>query len=261
MRRARPLLACAAGLTLAACFEGERVIRVEADGRGTIEDTLILGRQLRALMTMAARRDGDDPARRKARLDAAAAKMGPGVTAMSEELEGDRLTAVYAFEDVSKIAVDVSPGPEDDSSGSGERRAPLTFRFERHADRSLLTVVQPPPEHPAAEAGAEGEEATVVPAMAQGMWGMMKGMLKGLKLRTRVVVSGELLKTNAHHTEGSAVTVLEMDFDAIGVDRENFERFTRAGAGPASMDPALLQGVAGIKVNPEREISIEFRGR
>jgi hypothetical protein len=49
-----------------------------------------------------------------------------------------------------------------------------------------------------------------------------------------------------------------MDFDRITATEANFKKFTRAGEDPSAMDPALLQGVAGIKVNPETEVVIEF---
>jgi hypothetical protein len=87
---------------------------------------------------------------------------------------------------------------------------------------------------------------------------MMKPMLKGLKLKTVLEVDGPIARTNSKLKEGSAVTLLDMDFDKITATEANFKKFTRAGEDPSAMDPALLQGVAGIKVNPETEVVIEF---
>jgi hypothetical protein len=47
-------------LATAACFQGQRTIRLEADGSGTIVDTLVPGEQMKAMMAVAAARDDAD---------------------------------------------------------------------------------------------------------------------------------------------------------------------------------------------------------
>jgi hypothetical protein len=254
--RAARLLVLPAALFLGAgCFQGQRTIKVNADGSGTIEDTLVLGEQMKGMMAM--NQDQEDKAKQKAKLQKTAAAMGPGVTVVSDEKTPDgRLKTVYAFKDVSQIKVDVSPGPDtDDKKESGGDA--LTFRFARQGPKSVLTVVQPQPKK--AEAGATAPAG--MDQMAEGMWGMMKGMMKGLKLKTTVEVNGQLAKANSPHTQGASVTLLEMDFDQITADDANFKKFTKAGGEPGKMDPKLLQGVKGIKLSPEHEIVIEFTGK
>jgi hypothetical protein len=239
-----PLLLVGAG-----CLQGQRVIKVNADGSGTIEDTLIPGAQLKGLMAMGENKDGDS----KARMKAAAAAMGPGVTLVSDEKTPEgTLQAVFAFKDISQIKVDMSPGPDDGESKS----PPLTFRFARQGGQSVLTVVQVRPQ-PAADAPKppEGMEQ-----MAEGMWGMMKGMMKGLKLKTVLQVKGQLVKAGTPHADAKTgtVTLLDMDFDQIAADEANFKKFTQAGADPERMSPKLLQGVKGVKIAPEPEVTIVF---
>ena len=239
-------------LATAACFQGQRVITVNADGSGTIVDTIVPGDQMKGLMAMAEAKEKD---KEKSKMEAAAAAMGPGVTLVSDEKtpEGN-LKAVFAFKDVSKIKVGVSPGPDSgEDQQSGE---PLTFRFARQGGQSVLTVVQPEPKP--AEAGAKPPEG--MESMAQGMWAMMKGMMKGLKLKTVVQVNGRLVKAGTPHHQGNTVTLLEMDFDQITADDANFKKFTQAGHDPGQMDPKRLQGVKGIKLSPQREVVIEFAG-
>jgi len=89
----------------------------------------------------------------------------------------------------------------------------------------------------------------------------MKGMLKGLKLKTVVEVGGAVTRTNSRYAQGPVVTLLEMDFDQIAADDANFKRFTKAGDDPATLDPKLLQGIKGVKVNPDPEVVIEFAGK
>jgi hypothetical protein len=241
-------------LATAACFQGERVIKVNADGSGTIEDTIVPGEQMKALMAMADTKEKD---KEKSKMEAAAAAMGPGVTLVSDgKTPEGNMKAVFAFKDISKIKVDVSPGP--DSGGEDQQSGePLTFRFARQSGQSVLTVVQPEPKPTEAEAKPpEGMES-----MAQGMWAMMKGMMKGLKLKTVVQVNGRLVKAGTPHHQGNTVTLLEMDFDQITADDANFKKFTQAGHDPGQMDPKRLQGVKGIKLSPQREVVIEFAGK
>lgn len=257
-RAARLAIVPAALLLGAACFQGQRAIKVNADGTGTIEDSLVLGEQMKAMMAM--NQDQEDKAKQKAKLQKTAAAMGPGVTVVSDEKTADgKLRTVYAFKDVSKIKVDVSPGPDSDDKPEGGGGEALTFRFARQGARSVLTVVQPQPKSKSTETGAQ--PAPGMDQMAEGMWGMMKGMMKGLKLKTTVEVNGQLVKANSPHTQGASVTLLEMDFDQITADDANFKKFTKAGGEPGQMDPKLLQGVKGIKLSPEPEIVIEFNGK
>ena len=240
-------------LLTAACFQGQRVIKVNADGSGTIEDVIVPGEQVKALMAMG---DPKDEAKEKAKMEAAAAAMGPGVRLVSDEKtpEGN-LKAVFAFKDIRQVKIEMSPGP-DSGDEKPSSQQPLTFRFAQQGGTSVLTVVQPEPK-PAGD-GAQPPEG--MEQMAQGMWTMMKGMMKGLKLKTVVQVNGRLVKASTPHVDNKAgsVTLLEMDFDQIAADDANFKKFTQAGSDPGQMDPKRLQGVKGIKVSPQREVVIEF---
>ena len=268
MRRRIWLLVVLVVLVTAGCFEGTRTIRVKADGSGTIVDTLVLGDQMNAMMGMdAANQDAEAKAKEKAKGEAAALAMGPGVTLVSDERSASGIKTTFAFKDVSTLKVGVSPGPEGDEGPGQKKEQPLTFRLARQGAKSVLTVVQPkPPAAPAeagtppAEAGAGGE-APDLGEMGQAMWTMMKPMMKGLRLKTVLEVDGPVAKTNSPFAQGSAITLLELDFDQIAADEANFKKFTKAGDDPATMDPKLLQGVKGIKVSPHAEVVIEFTGR
>lgn len=254
--KSRALVLLPIALLTAACFEGQRTIRVKADGSGTVVDTIVMGEQMKAMMA-AADKSKDKAAKEKAKYEAAAAAMGPGVRFVGEEKTADAIKATFAFDDIRVVKIGISPGPDDDSAGE-KKSQPLTFRFARQGAKSTLTVVQPRPEAKAKTADASAPDA--MQQMGMAMWTMMKPMLKGLKLRTVLEVDGALVRTNSKLAKGSAVTLLDMDFDQIAADDANFKRFTKAGDDPAALDPRLLQAVKGIKVNPDAEVVIEFGG-
>ncbi len=258
-----PLVLAAAG-----CIQGKRVIRVNADGSGTIEDTIQAGEQMKGMMgAMRAAGEaekGDEKAKKAAALKAKAAQMGEGVSFVSLEETDLGEKVVFAFKDIGKARIGPTPGFSTEEGQSQKSEEPLTFRFERKGGSSVLTVITPQPKKE--EAPPEAKEAAAMgqamaEGMAEGMWGMMKGMMKGLKLTTTLEVNGKLLKANSPYSAGSSVTLFEMDFDQIAADEANWKKFTKAGADPESLDPAKLQGVKGVKVSPSPETVIEFAGK
>jgi hypothetical protein len=253
-----PRLLIAASLLLCTgCFQGQRVITVNADGSGTIADTLTVGEQLKAMMAAAA--DKNKGPEKEKQHQAAAAAMGPGVTFVSDEMKDGVSKTAYAFKDISKIKVEISPGPDsgEKKEEGKDKSEPLTFRFVRQGGKSVLTVVQPLPKK--AEGQAKAPEG--MQDMAMSMWTMMKGMMKGLKLKTVLEVNGKIAKATSPYVQGSTVTLLEMDFDQITADDANFKKFTKAGEDPSTMDIKALQGVKGMKINPDQEVVVEFTGK
>jgi hypothetical protein len=264
MRFGRVLLLPAA-LVAAGCFQGQRVIKVNADGSGTITDTVTLGEQAREMMTAMSDMDKSTPDEKKTKKDAKlkslAEGMGPGVTVSSFQpsVKNGPETVTYAFKDISKLKVDAMPDMTEGDSSKSESKEPLTFRFEKKSGNAVLTVVgagpkpgEKKPEPPAAKDAPADDKPD--PGMA-----MMKTMMKGLKTTTVIEVNGKIAKTNAAHVEGSRVTLLDLDFDQIAADEATFKKFAKFGGDdPKNMDPAVLAGLKGIKVQTVPEVSIEF---
>jgi hypothetical protein len=258
------LLLLPAALVAAGCFQGQRLIKVNADGSGTITDTVTLGEQAREMMSAMGDMDKSTPAEKKAKKDAKlkslAEAMGPGVTvaAFEPSVNNGPEKVTYAFKDISTIKVDATPDMTEGESKS-DPKEPLTFRFEKKGGNSVVTVVgagpkpgekkAKPAEAPGGEAGAKMQAQAMV---------MMKTMMKGLKMNTAIEVNGKIAKTNAAHVAGPRVTLLDLDFDVIASDEATFKKFSEAGDDPKSMDPAVLAGLKGIKVQTVPEVSIEF---
>lgn len=261
MRMARMLLVLPAVLVLWACMEGDRVIKVNADGSGTIVDTMKLGEQARTMIESMEAADTGTPAEKRAKKEAKlrerAAAMGEGVTFVSYEpsVKGGPEKVTYAFKDVTKLRIEATP----DAAGAESKptKEPLTFRLDRKGGATVLTVagVTPKP-GPKKEESKENAEMTAQ-MQAQSM-AMMKMMMKGLKMTSTVEVDGRLLKSSSPHVAGSRVTLLKIDFDEISADEANFKRFASAGDDPKSMDPAALKGIKGLQFSPEPEVTIEF---
>lgn len=254
MRMSRLMLAPAL-LLAAGCMQGQRVIKVNADGSGTIVDTVKLGEQARSMMASMEQMDKTPAAEKKAKKDAKlkeqAAAMGEGVSFVSLQTTKDGAEQItYSFKDVSKIKVDTTPSPSDSKSDmkSESKEEPLTFRFSRAGGNSLLTVVFPKP-----KASAEKKPAPKPEELTQAV-AMMKGMMAGLKMSSVVEVNGKIVKTNSPYAAGSRVTLLEMDFDQL--DEAGLKVLASSGDGPPSA--SALKNVKGLKAS-DGEITVEFK--
>lgn len=241
-------------LTTAACFQGQRLIKLNVDGSGTIVDTVKLGEQAKGMLAGMEQAEPGTPAEKKAKKEAKlkerAGQMGEGVSLVSFEATADGTEKMtYSFKDIGKLRVTNAPPPSVSDSASKEE--PFTFRFTKSGGSSVLTVVRPKdkaPEKPAEKKPEKPEE--VAQQVAQ-----MKAMMAGLKIALAIEVNGKLVKTTSPHASGSTVTVMELDFDQL--DTAGLKTLAMATGEP---DPKMLKGLKGVKV-PDSETTIEFAAK
>jgi hypothetical protein len=277
-RFARIALGVLAAAAVSGCLQSSTVIKMKPDGSGTIEQTTTMNAdavaQFSALAAM-----GSDKDKKGGSLDdlfsekdarAAAAKMGQGVSFVSSEKidTPDRkgLKANYAFTDIRKISVEELNAPGGMSNDSGmtpgaKKDPPMTFQFQQlPGGNGLLTILQPGVDKAMNSTPAAKPEATtaVDPKMAEQGLEMMKTFMKGLKVDIVVQVP-RLVKTNSAYAQGGTVTLLSMDFDQVLSDPEALKKMNDA----KSLDDtkAVLQGLKGIKVNLQPQLTIEFAGK
>jgi len=134
-------------LATVGCFQGQRTFKVNADGSGTIVDTVKLGEQAKGMLQGMEQMDQSTPAekkaKKKAKYDAAALAMGPGVTFVSAvpSKDGGEITT-WAFKDINTLRAVAMPSPDADSTSKDE---PLTFKLAKNAaGNSVLTIVSSP---------------------------------------------------------------------------------------------------------------------
>ena len=258
------------GLLLAGCFSDNTVMKLKADGSGTIVvTTQMKASAIQQIKDMAKSFGGDNAKEPEFFTEKEAkekvAKMGDGVEFVSfepiktKEAEGQKVT--YAFKDITKLKLnEMSDPPGGGGPGMKAKKSePITFKFARQANgNSLLTVVNPKmdlakpgdtPDAPAAPRDVPDEQLA-----------MMKEMMGGLKVSIQVEVAGKLVKTNSPHVAGSTVTLMEMDFDKIMTDAAKLKKLVAAQPKTPEEAKALMKDFPGVKVNLEPETTIEFSG-
>jgi len=264
----------AAAALAAGCLQSSTVIKVTADGSGTIEQQMLVsGTALTMMAGMGAENRGFDEMFDEKSMKETAAKLGKGVRLVSREpvevngMKGAR--AVFAFDDVN--ALSVSQSPDLPGMGGGEGGAEnVAFRLERRGSGRVLTITMPKPEAGEAEAPEEAPEDVPEDEPDQGRpddevppeaVGMMKMMFRGLKVYVAVEVDGEITKSNAKYRDGSRVTLAEVDFDQLMGDEESFKVIQgrmRPGGSAAELQK-VMANLKGVKVNDEPVVRIEWQ--
>ncbi len=277
MKRASLLLTLFAALTLSSCIEMNSLVTVNKDGSGTIEETVLMGAQLKAMMGSlsqpgagapaggpndpAAQLKGLLPDKEKAEKNAKA--YGEGVTvkgieevSMPDGRSGSKVT--YAFTDVNKVKY--QPGDAKATAEAGGKA--ITFSLKG----SDLAVNLPKPDpnsakKPSAEDTAKMKQLT---EMDPAQLAMMKPMFAGMRMSFAVKSASGIASTDAAHQNGDAVTLIDMNIDKLMENPDGLKKFAVAmEEGGNDFDPKKLaetfKGVDGVKFEDKEKVSIKLK--
>lgn len=256
-------VALVAMLAFSGCLQIEKIVKLKADGSGTIEETLVMSKSaLDGMKQMAAGFGGDKAAAKppdEAKLKEAAAKMGEGVTFVSATKisgeQGEGFKAIYAFTDISKLKLDQNPSGSMPSTGgmkpSGDKKKqePIGFRFTKGVPAELaITMPQP-------EVKPKKEQPSGMDDMATQM---MQQILKDMKIVIAVEVQGAIKESSAEYRDGSRVTLMEMDFNKLLADPVKVKEMAKASPQTLQEAKVLMKSLDGVKVETAPEVKIKF---
>lgn len=263
-------------LVLTACIDVEKVVQVKPDGSGVVEETLLMKKEMVAMMkSMAAGMGGEAPAPLldEAKLQESAAGMGSGVTLLDAEpittATGEGYRARFAFADINQLRLDQNPGGRAPDTGdatdgpaAADKEEPVTFVFQG-GDEPLLIIRPPRGQSPGPSEKANGSgQAPSSPddPGAQMAMMMMSQFFDGLRVAVYVVPEGEIIETTASHREGSRITLMEMDFGKLIQDPARFQTFVQQEPNSLEEAKTLMKDLPGVKVDHNPEVQIRFRG-
>jgi hypothetical protein len=267
MSKIRVLLAIATSVVLTGCINSTTLIKVKADGSGTVEQTTLMNVAAMKSMMPGMQQSGQAPnVVNRADLERTAARMGKGVRLLSAEptkndngFEG--VKAIFEFDDINQVQVSQDPntggGPDAQRSAEPTRDDPVKFKLTRTGGTSLLTInfTDKP------GGGDKPSQAGDMPDLTNPMiMGMIKSMLKGFKINIDLEVVGSIVKTNAEYVKGPRITLLEMDLEALMADEAKFKALQGKLGPDASLSEVkpYLKDIKGIKIDGP-SISVEFR--
>jgi hypothetical protein len=262
MRAFRLVLVAWTALVSGACFQMTTVLKVASDGSGTITHRMVYSNQALAQLRQFAAFGGRaganagafDPLSEQQARDMAAA-IGPGVTYVSSEPiaspAGQGRETTYAFTDVSALRISTQPaapgGVTLNAPGISTASESITFSLTHEpTGNAVLHIFVPEPNF---------LDALGSPA-AQSQIAMVKSMLAGAKVLLVADVDGTLARTSSPYVDGQRVTLLEVDLDEVLKDETLLPRLQAAKSEDEAK--AIVQSARGLKINLQRDITIEF---
>ncbi len=271
---------------LTGCITFLTEIKVRGDGSGTMVQTMTMNpEQMKEAMEGIAKQMGattteskEEPKKDSSKppeegpfkeddLKGKAADLGAGVTFVSAEKIDTKTAAgvrvTYAFKDINQLAVNPKPEAAMGTAGAGaSSQDALKFRFNRMPNgNAVLTVVFAGSKKPEAKEQTPPPTPPASPEESAQQMAMMRQMFKGLHMGMSVDVEGRIIKTNSPYVEGSKVTLMDIDFDPLLSDEEGFKALSarmEAAKGDDRKTVEALNGIKGLKVVTDPEISIEF---
>jgi hypothetical protein len=263
MRILRFGLAAIVILPLAGCFQSSTLIRVKADGSGTIEQRLVLTEQaldqLRAFTILGGgNADSADPTS-EAQARELAAAIGPGVAYVSSmPVTSGRFRgreSIYSFSDITQLRISEQPsmpaGASLKAQGVNTGSEPITFGFGRKPDGNvILRILVPRP-----AIFPTGPNGVPQPPTLEQIT-MVKQLLASARLTVAIEPEGRLVQTTSPFVEGNRVILVDVDIDRAGADPDLAKKLQ--GATTPEDTKAMLNSVAGVKITLDPEISIEF---
>ncbi len=254
----RNLCACALilllGLTSAACFQIDTLVRLKADGSGTLEERIFFTNaaleQMKQLGALGGNGAGNFDPLSEDNARAMASQLGAGVTYVSSTpiatADGQGRAIVFAFQDIREMQLTQQPPGADALAGGAGYGFTLTR--QPNAD-ALLTIHMPP----SSGLPGAGPGATLPPPEQLAL---IKQMLAGAHIGVAIEPAGTLVKTNSPYVDGNRVTLVDLDLDRLFADDTTIAKLQAAPDSAAAQ--AVLAAVPGIKIVTTPDVSIEF---
>jgi hypothetical protein len=194
----------------------------------------------------------------EAKLKKEAAEMGEGVQYVSgekitaEKFEGYKAT--YSFSDINKLKLNPAASGEmlGGEANEEKKKEVITFQLTK-GDTSKLVVKMPPPD-PNKKPKQQDNAAE-----AEMMMAMMKQVMGGMKASIVIEIEGDIVTTNATHSDGKRITIMEMDLDKIIADEKAFKKMTETEPESFEEMQKIGNSIPGIKIDENKELTIEFK--
>jgi hypothetical protein len=263
---------------LAGCFQVERTVRLNADGSGTVEETMLLGKSLTEMFDKMAGGDeasgtakaspkstGELLAEEEKTARANAAGMGDGVSLVSVTpvtrgaFEGYRV--VYSFKDINSLKLQADPTPTDQGGGSGKANTYLFTRGESNVlvfksgavtGKDTPTAKTEPETRPSAEQNKQNDQEAL---------NMLKQIFDGMRISERIIINdGTIIESNALFRNGQEITLFDIDFGKIlATNPEELMKLQAVPQGDKQKMLLAMSMIPGFRVDLNDELKVVFR--
>ena len=269
MRVRYVLVALAVAATLSGCLQFETIITVDRDGSGAVEQTFLMNNEILAMLQGMASETSDEELTLLDvdELRAEAEAMGEGVRFVSAEAVetdwGQGYIALFEFDDINTLRVNQNPGdnlPDSASSGEEPIEENLTFELVDGTPATLVIRLPDEPTEPSENDDADrSDDGGAAMQSNDEMNEMLRQFYADMRMMIAVEVDGRVVSTNATYREGSRITLMDLDFNAILENPEATERLLQNEAQSVSDLQVLSAMVPGVRIETVDPVRIRFR--
>lgn len=276
MKSVRLLIPAVALLLLAGCFQVVNVMRINPDGSGTVEESVLISRKLLGQMNdmtaafsgyssaKAAPMELFDPAVLRQQVNA----MGEGVVYQSarkvETADFTGFTVVYAFSDINKLNLNQLNLNQQLTgmgapAGGGQTPGMLSFHFTKGSP-ATLTIEQPVETKASAVPPADGPAAATPPqgAPSDEEAAKLAKMFMGMKIALVIDINGTIISTNAAYRDGNRLTLIDLDTDKLGTSLSSMAKLNGIASGSVGDAREALKDIPGIRMDGNGKITVVF---
>jgi hypothetical protein len=257
-------------LCLAGCLE---FVKVNPDGSGTIEQTVLMNKEIMDQMQLLAKtfdangkeikKDFNNIIDKKELIEDAKS-MGEGVSFIKAKPLSTKdqvgYIAYYSFKDINKVKINETPSgktPLDSKEEQQPLDEPMKFSFERGTPAKLV-IRQP--EKSFAPDSTSGESKDSVSAGSDApSFETIAEMMKGFRISIVIQCNGKITETNATHVSGSQITLMDVDFEQLMRNKDKFEEISKHNPASVLEMKKILEKISGVKMELSKEIMVQFK--
>ena len=254
-------------LIFSGCIDVETNLKVNKDGSGTIEETVLISNEVVKMLQEFAGTFSDSTEASSFKifdeeeLKQKATGYGPGVEYVSGvELEQDDkqgFRVVYSFKDLNNISL--SPDPENQISigEEVEKTEPdsdqFNFKFIPGETPEVIITAKMQESNPGSE-DMESQDAEISSEDSTFL-----EMMKGMKINMNVIFNGEIISTNSSYKEENKITLLGIDFGKIISNPEAFKKLNQKNPENFVEFKEIVKDIPGIKLEADYPVSVTFK--
>jgi hypothetical protein len=262
----------AVSFCLAGCLEFDILIKVNPDGSGTVEQTVLMNKAIVSQMEEMAKSFGAKEEKNKKgfslidkkKLVEEAKSMGKGVRFISAKPLSTKdqmgYISYYSFKDINTLMVKQDPSgkvPIEQESEQSPPEEPTKFSFKPGTPATL--VIHSPGKSFAPDSASDGSKESQPEADDTSGLETMMEMMKGFRMSFVVECNGTITETNATNVNGSKVTLLDINFEQLIRNRDKFKEISMYPPKTPEEMKKSLKDIPGIKMELTQEVTMQFK--
>lgn len=266
-------LLLAGAIFFTGCIEINTLITVNKDGSGTVEETVLLTREVINMISEFQKSFSDSTSETKPfefynpeELEGQASNFGGKVKYLSshevstENKSGYVVT--YGFSDINELKINQNPDSRVKLEAVSEEpevvKEFVTFSFKK-GEPAEVRIRMPEDKKLTGDVNAETDSALqTMEADSVNLTEQIAAIFKDLRMSMTLKVNGDITKTNAEYRDGSIITLLDVNFSELLGNAEKLKEFRKVNPQNFEQVKEILKGIPGIKVEFNNPVFVQF---